>query len=169
MIPEQKAILRAWLIGIWRYAIPALICASTACSSTRTTLTDRQKTAIADSAPSVESMIRSADAAWAEAIASKSVDQTLAVYAPEAVTAGSAMFPARGLADFRAAWPRLFAEPDFALTWKTEHIVVTESGSLAYSSGTWNNGKQHGPFLAVWQKQTDGQWKVLIDAAWIVP
>ncbi len=118
---------------------------------------------------SVETTIRRADAVWAEAIASKSVDQTLAVYAPEAVTEGSAMFRARGLSDFRAGWTRVFAEPDFALTWKTEHIVVTESGSLAHSSGTWQNGKQHGPFLAVWQKQTDGQWKVIVDSAWFVP
>ncbi len=118
---------------------------------------------------SVETTIRLADAAWAQAIASKSVDRTLPFYAPDAVTGGSAMFPARGLADFRAAWTRVFAEADFALTWKAERVVVNESVSLAYSSGRWKNGKQHGPYLAVWQKQTDGQWKVLIDSAWIEP
>lgn len=123
----------------------------------------------ADPAPSVESTIKDADAAWAEAIASKSVDRTLAFYAPDAVTEGSAIFPAHGVADFRAGWKRLFAEPDFALTWKTEHVAVTESGSLAYSSGTWKNGNQHGPFIAVWQKQPDGKWKVIIDSAWLVP
>ncbi len=118
---------------------------------------------------SVENTIKEADAAWAEAVASRSVDRTLAFYAPDAVTAGSAMFPARGLADFRAAWTRIFAEPDFALSWKAEHVVVSEPASLAYSSGTWKNGKQHGPYLAIWQKQRDGQWKILIDSAWIEP
>ncbi len=116
---------------------------------------------------SAEAAIRNADQAWAEAVASRSVERTLAFYAPDAVTAGSAMFPARGIADFRANWPKVFAEPDFALTWKAEKVVVTESGSIAYSSGMWSDGpNKHGPYMAVWRKQAGGQWRVVIDAAW---
>jgi ketosteroid isomerase-like protein len=117
-----------------------------------------------------EAAIRDADAAWAEAIASKSIDQTLAFYDPEAVTAGSAMFPARGLPALREHWTKLFARPDFALTWKADRVVVTESATVAYSAGTWSmpGSNENGPYLAVWRKQTDGQWKVLVDAAWRV-
>ncbi len=117
---------------------------------------------------SAEDAVRKADAAWIKALESKSVEQTLAFYAPDAVTAG-AMFPARGLADFRAAWAGLFAQPGFALTGKAERVVVTDNGSIAYTSGTWNDGKKHGPYLAVWQKQPSGQWKIVIDSAWSMP
>jgi ketosteroid isomerase-like protein len=115
-----------------------------------------------------EAAVRRAEQTWGEAIVAKSLDQTVAFYAPDAVTAGSAMFPACGLAEFRAAWAKLFADASYTFTWKTERVVVAKSGSIAYSSGTWAEGPDHGPYLAVWQKQQNGQWEVLIDAAWSV-
>jgi ketosteroid isomerase-like protein len=124
--------------------------------------------ALPTSATSPEAAVRQADEAWAKTIASKSVDQTIALYDPEAVTAGSAMFPARGIAALRTTWAELFAQPGFVLTWKTDEVVVTESGTIAYSSGSWRMASPSatGPYLAVWRKQPNGQWKVLIDAAW---
>jgi ketosteroid isomerase-like protein len=121
-----------------------------------------------DNSPSSTSQtaIREAEKAWGTAIASKSLDRTVKAYAQDAVTAGSAMFRARGIADFRAEWAKQFSQPDFSLTWKTENVVVTNSGVIAYSSGTWSQGGDHGPYLAVWQKQPNGEWKVLIDEAW---
>ena len=116
-----------------------------------------------------EAAVRKADIEWAKAVASKSVEPTVAFYAPDAVTAGSAMFPASGIAELRAAWADAFAEPGFNLKWKVEKVVVAKNGNIAYSSGTWDDGKQHGPYLAVWQKQPDGQWKLIIDSAWIMP
>ena len=120
------------------------------------------------SAPTPEATVRQADEAWAKAVASKSVEQTVAIYDAEAVTAGSAMTPARGLAAIRAMWVDVFARPDFFLTWKADKVVVTESGTIAYSSGSWRMSGPNatGPYLAVWRRQADGQWKVLIDAAW---
>jgi len=116
-----------------------------------------------------EAAIREADGAWAKAIAEKSVEQTVTFYDPEAVTAGSAMFRAQGIPAFRASWEKMFAQPGFALTWTVARVVVTESGTMAYSTGTWKSGTDQGPYLAVWRKQPDGRWKVLIDAAWMIP
>jgi hypothetical protein len=47
-----------------------------------------------------EAAVRRAEQTWGEAIVAKSLDQTIAFYAPDAVTAGSAMFPARGRRSF---------------------------------------------------------------------
>jgi ketosteroid isomerase-like protein len=115
-----------------------------------------------------EAAVRSADSLWATAIASKSLEQTVTFYDPEAVTAGSAMFPARGPEAFRKQWKSLFAQPDFSLSWDLKKVVVTESGTIAYTSGSWRGTKadEFGPYLAVWRKQPTGEWKVLIDAAW---
>ena len=119
------------------------------------------------SAPTPETAVRQADEAWAKAVASRSVEQTIALYDAEAVTAGI-MTPARGLAEIRAMWVDAFAQPDFFLTWKADKVVVTESGTIAYSGGSWQMSGPNptGPYLAVWRKQADGRWKVLIDAAW---
>ena len=113
-----------------------------------------------------EAELRKLDFAWSKAVASKSLDQTMAFYAPDAVTAGSAMFPAYGAADFQKQWSSLFLQPDYALSWKMERVIVTKSGTIAYTSGSWRSGDGNGPYIAVWQKQNDGQWKVIIDAAW---
>jgi ketosteroid isomerase-like protein len=114
-----------------------------------------------------EAAIRQADAAWMRAIAAKSIQDTMASYDPDAVTAGSAMFRAQGLQAFRESWTKMFAVAGFALSWETKRIVIIESGTIAYSSGTWKDGNEGGPFLVVWRKQPDGKWKVLIDAAWM--
>jgi ketosteroid isomerase-like protein len=115
-----------------------------------------------------EAAVRQAEETWGRAIAAKSVEQTVAVYDPEAVTAGSAMFPARGLEEFRVNWAKQFGRPDFALSWKVEKVTVIESGTIACTTGTWRSPapQASGPYLAVWRKQVDGQWKLLIDAAW---
>jgi ketosteroid isomerase-like protein len=117
---------------------------------------------------SAETAVRQADEAWAKAIAAKSVEQTVGFYDPEAMTAGSAMFPAQGLAAFRANWAKLFAQPGADLTWKADKVLITESGTIAYSTGSWRMPGRNasGPYIAVWRKQPDGQWKVLVDAAW---
>ena len=114
-----------------------------------------------------EAAIRQADEAWAKASVSKSVEELVTFYDPEAFTAGS-MPPARGLAAVRAMWVKVLAQKGFSLTWKAEKIVTTESETIACSTGTWRNDGMNaaGPYIAVWRKQPDGQWKVLIDACW---
>jgi ketosteroid isomerase-like protein len=113
-----------------------------------------------------ELTVRAADEAWAQAIGSKSVEDTVRVYDEEAMTAGSAMPPARGVSAIRAMWTGLFAQPGFSLTWKAEGITVTQSGTMAISTGTWRTPEGSGPYIAVWRKQRDGTWKVLFDSAW---
>jgi ketosteroid isomerase-like protein len=117
--------------------------------------------------PAPEAAIRQADEARAKAVASKSVEATCAFYDPEALTAGI-MTPARGLDTVRRMWVESFAQKGFSLAWKVEKIVINESETIAYSSGTWKMAvpNETGPYLAVWRKQPDGQWKVLIDTAW---
>ena len=112
--------------------------------------------------------VRAADSAWARAVLSKSIDQVLASYDPEALTAGPAMFPARGQAGFRQGWREAFSDPAFHLTWQVDSVAVTDSGIIAYSIGRYQLGPSGpaGPYIAVWRKQPDGKWKVLIDAAW---
>jgi ketosteroid isomerase-like protein len=114
-----------------------------------------------------ETAIRNADETWAKAVETKSVEQTIACYDSEAMTAGSAMIPAQGLTAIRSMWTNYLSRPGFSLTWKADKILATESSTVAYSTGFWNSGTAApNPYIAVWRKQPDGKWKVLIDAAW---
>jgi len=65
-----------------------------------------------------------------------------------------------------------FAAPGFAITWKTEKVEVSQSGDLAYSTGTDRisvngpDGKpltEEGRGVTIWKKQTDGSWRCVLD------
>jgi ketosteroid isomerase-like protein len=68
-------------------------------------------------------------------MAQKSLEPEVARYDAGAVAAGNAMPRARGIAEIRAMLKNIFADPNFALTWKTEKVVIGASGAIAYSSG----------------------------------
>jgi ketosteroid isomerase-like protein len=118
-----------------------------------------------------ETAIRQADQAWAKAVAAKSIEQVVSFYDEEVVTAGSAMPPTSGLSGIHTMWESLFAMLNFALTWKVDEVIVLKCGMIAYSMGKWRGGRPNdvGSYFAVWRKQRDGQWKVLVDSAWYTP
>ncbi len=54
------------------------------------------------------------------------------------------------------------------LSWRPDFAAIAAAGDFGYTTGPWvyaENGKQvaSGNYATVWQKQTDGQWKFLID------
>lgn len=115
--------------------------------------------------------IKAADAAWAEAAASKSVERMLEFYDDEAVFIGQDGKVISGLADLRAAWTAFFAVPGIKLSWQVREVKAAQSRGLACSYGPWETEqgppgqqtKQRGTYVFVWRKQTDGRWKVLVD------
>lgn len=123
-----------------------------------------------------EAALRAADQALAKAIASKSLEQTLSFYDADAITAGSAMPFANGPAELRKMWIQMFAHLVFSSPpWELQNVAVTNSGTIGYSSGVWITAKDSvwsrgkdtpHPYLTVWRKQANGQWKVLIDSVW---
>jgi ketosteroid isomerase-like protein len=69
------------------------------------------------------------------------------------------------------AWLRARPDPAIVLDWKSQRTVRAASGDLGFSTGPWllrsktdpNAPAAHGQFFSVWQKQTNGEWKVFID------
>jgi ketosteroid isomerase-like protein len=66
-----------------------------------------------------------------------------------------------------------FVTPGFSITWKTEKVEVSQSGDMAYSTGTdWisfngPDGKsltEENRSVAIWKKQADGSWRCIVDA-----
>jgi ketosteroid isomerase-like protein len=61
---------------------------------------------------------------------------------------------------------------DGVLQWEPEDGEVAQSGEMGWTWGnyvfTWKNdqgeeAKSYGKYLNIWEKQEDGQWRVLID------
>ena len=66
---------------------------------------------------------------------------------------------------------RAQANPPIVLDWRSSLAVLSASGDLGMSTGPWVSTSKadpaapagHGQFFSVWQRQSTGQWKVLID------
>lgn len=121
-------------------------------------------------AQGVEEAVRHADSAWAVAAESNDVDRMLAFYDEDATFIGTTPITA-GREQLRVLWSRFFGMPGYKLTWKLARVEVSQSGDLAYTYGPWQetvlrDGQPRvrtGNYLAVWKKQSDGTWKVLVD------
>jgi ketosteroid isomerase-like protein len=66
---------------------------------------------------------------------------------------------------------RARTNPPIVLDWRTTLAVLSASGDLGMSTGPWINTSKtdpkapasYGQFFSVWQKQKNGEWKVLVD------
>jgi uncharacterized protein (TIGR02246 family) len=73
----------------------------------------------------------------------------------------------------RGVTTQMFSTPGFHLAWKANKAEVAASGDMGYTVGTYqltvNNPEGQptttdGKYVTIWQKQPDGQWKVIVDA-----
>ena len=71
----------------------------------------------------------------------------------------------------RKIWKDLLTDAN--ISWKRKNVEVTQSGDLAFSSGTYEVTLNYptgtpvndrGKYLEVWKKQADGKWKCVADA-----
>lgn len=69
-------------------------------------------------------------------------------------------------------WLKSKADPSQAVTWQPHHIYMSCDGSMAVSTGAWQNAKgESGHFTTIWQQQDFGQrrpdkpieWKWVFD------
>ena len=80
--------------------------------------------------------------------------------------------PVRGHDAIRKNWAAIIAGKSVHLGWYPQHVVVTDDGRLANSSGAYlfedpaPNAKPRytiGKFSTVWRRGRDGQWRVAFD------
>jgi uncharacterized protein (TIGR02246 family) len=118
-----------------------------------------------------ESAIRDLDAQWSKTAATKDVDATVSFYSDDASLLAPNAPIASDKQSIRAAWASLLG-PDTSLNWQASKVDVARSGDLAYVVGVYQmttkgpEGKpttDHGKFVEVWKRQTDGNWKTVAD------
>jgi ketosteroid isomerase-like protein len=75
-----------------------------------------------------------------------------------------------GITKAKPFWEKLQASTDF-LYWQPVYADIASAGDFGYTTGPWSYSKSKkeaptafGEYITVWRKQTDGKWKILIDA-----
>jgi uncharacterized protein (TIGR02246 family) len=118
------------------------------------------------------SQILELDLAWCEAAQARDVERVLSYWADDAVVFPPGGSPVAGKAAIREFVVKSFESPGFSISWKTEKVVVSRSGDLAYATGTNRvtflgpDGKPNaaiGKAVTVWRKQKEEAWKCTID------
>lgn len=120
-----------------------------------------------------EAAIHAKVKAWSAAAQAKDAAKFVSVYADDAVVMMEAAPDIRGTAAIREGIAGMMQDPNFALAFEADKVVVARSGDLAYETGTYSmtmSGPDKKPapvkghYVVVWRKQADGVWKVAIDA-----
>lgn len=110
---------------------------------------------------------------WSGAAQAKDAEKFTAVYAEDATVMMEGMADVSGRAAIREAITGMMGDPNFALAFAADKVVVARSGDLAYETGTYTMtmsdakkkpATQSGHYVVVWRKEADGAWKVVIDA-----
>ena len=113
--------------------------------------------------------LKDSDRNWAMACESKDVSRMIACYDSDAYFVQET--PVKGIENLTNFWKNIFELPEYFLTWQVDDAKISVKGDIGYTSGLWQqqykqNGeliKSSGRYLAIWQKQPDGSWKVLVD------
>jgi ketosteroid isomerase-like protein len=121
---------------------------------------------------SSENALRAADAEWMKVFAAKDLDKSVGFCDED----GAVLAPNSPIAQGHAAISKLFSGffglPGLKISWHADAATVARSGDLGYTSGTYQmtfndpSGKtisDNGKYVTVWQKQSDGSWKVVRD------
>ena len=115
-----------------------------------------------------EQALRDADAAWSKAAGSKDLDKTVSYYSDDATVLPPNAAAATTKEAIRKIWQDMLASPSFVISWKATKVEVAKSGDLGFVSGTYEltmheaSGKpvnDHGKYVEVWEKKSDGKWK----------
>jgi pimeloyl-ACP methyl ester carboxylesterase/ketosteroid isomerase-like protein len=108
--------------------------------------------------------VRQAETAFAKAFADRDKAKFFSYVADDAVFMG-AMGASRGKQAVVARWSRFFEGPVAPFAWGPERVEVVAGGKIGFSMGPVvdADGKLITHFASIWQKQSDGAWKVIID------
>jgi len=109
--------------------------------------------------------VRQAETGFAKAFADRDKARFFTYVADDAVFM-SALGTLRGKTQIVERWSRFFdgvAEAPFS--WGPERVEITGGGKTGFSMGPIYSpkGEHAGYYSSIWQKQTDGSWKVVFD------
>jgi ketosteroid isomerase-like protein len=119
-----------------------------------------------------EAALRQADADWAAAAGTASVEAWMVFYTADAIVLLPKGQLASGKELVRQSITRLLAQPHLAVAWHPLKVEMARSGDLAFVSSSYDlrfsdaRGmpvSDRGRRIEIWRKQVDGPWKCIVD------
>ena len=117
--------------------------------------------------------IRQLEADCLQAWAAKDADKIVSFYADDASLFLAGMPVVTGRDNIANVAKQYLADKNFSLTFSTSKVIVSKSGDLAYTQGsyamTYTDAKakkamsEKGKYVTVYMKQADGSWKAVAD------
>ena len=140
--------------------------------STASSISDSAQTSVSNDHSSDISAIMKADSAWDKASEAKSADGWLNFYAEDAIMMPPGDNACKDKASRETSIKKMFATPGVSLRFQTTKVEVSKMGDLGYAVGVYQwsskdaNGKDYheiGKYCETWKKQSDGNWKCVVD------
>lgn len=121
-----------------------------------------------------ERELMDADRRFAAAVAAAAPADRGKVWAAWFSSAGRQIIPGsvvQGDRSIAALMGPAFASPGYTLTWEPDLASSGTTGDMGWTSGRYENRRagpegdilEHGRYLTIWQRQSDGRWKVAVD------
>jgi uncharacterized protein (TIGR02246 family) len=114
-----------------------------------------------------EQAVRDTDEQWSKAAAAKDFDKTVSFYADDAMVLPPNEPAVTSKDGIRNLW-KGFLDSLTDISWKATRVEMAKSGDMACLIGTYqmtmkDGTKDRGKYCEVWEKQSDGKWKVGTD------
>jgi ketosteroid isomerase-like protein len=118
----------------------------------------------AEPAEALAAKVRARETAFAKTMADRDHAAFATFVAEEALFLG-AQRVLRGRAAVAEGWKPYFEGAAAPFSWRPERVEVTDSGTLAISTGPVfdRGGARVGTFNSTWRLEKDGEWRVVLD------
>jgi pimeloyl-ACP methyl ester carboxylesterase/ketosteroid isomerase-like protein len=115
--------------------------------------------------------VRNAEIAFAKAFADRDADKFFSFVAKDAQFLLRNGKTLNGKEAIENRWGDLFKLKSAPFSWRPHHVAVTDNGRLGYSTGPVfdDAGIQVGVYTSIWEKQVDGNWKIMFDGPGSAP
>ncbi|HSF19942.1 MAG TPA: SgcJ/EcaC family oxidoreductase [Vicinamibacteria bacterium] len=120
-----------------------------------------------------EAAIRAAVKEWSAAAEAKDANKFVSFYTDDGTLMLEGAPDASGHQALLEGASGMMQDPNFALSFRTDDVVVARSGDLAYETGSYtltmsgadgSPAPSNGHYVVVWKKTGDGSWKAAVDA-----
>ena len=141
------------------------------CNNNKTESSQTSAPAMEDHSSEVAAIMK-ADSAWDKASEAKSAEGWLSYYADDAIMMPPGENVCKDKASRETSIKNMFAIPGVSLRFQTTKAEVSKSGDIGYAVGVYQfsskdpKGKDYhetGKYCETWKKQTDGNWKCIVD------
>lgn len=108
--------------------------------------------------------VRNVEIAFAKAFADQNAAKFFSYVADDA-TFLAARVTLVGKSEIVRRWTPFFSEKVAPFTWHPERVYVNAAGNIGLSTGPVfdKDGNQAGIYSSIWQKNANGEWKILFD------